>query len=156
MKKRLSFDYDEESGIMIAQLRVGGKTYFGTAVKHPDDPFPPSFSVGEQIAGARAYISMYNDKLEEKRIELKGVGRVFYSMPFDNPGTKYVLNMLNALNQEYEKLLDERKGYRKLVKTAIEARELYIRSRTTNKEERDKILNQIGESFKQLNQDKNN
>ena len=38
MKKKLSFDYDEESGVMIAQLRVGGRTYFGTAVKHPDDP----------------------------------------------------------------------------------------------------------------------
>lgn len=156
MKKKLSFDYDEESGMMIAQLRVGGKTYFGTAVKHPDDPFPPSFSVGEKIAGARAYISMYNDKLAEKRIELKGIRRILNSMPLDNPGKKYIFNMLNALNQEYEKLLGERKGYKKLIKTAIEARELYIRSRTTNKEERDKILNQIGESFKQLNQDKNN
>lgn len=156
MKKRISFDYDEESGVMIAQLRVGGKTYFGTAVKHPDDPFPPSFSVGEKIAGARAYISMYNDKLEEKRIELKVVGRIFNSIPLDNPGTKYVFGLLNTLNKEYENLLYEREEYRKSIRTAIEARELYIRSRTTNKEERDKILNQIGESFKQLSQDKNN
>ena len=156
MKKKLSFDYDEESGVMIAQLRVGGRTYFGTAVKHPDDPFPPSFSVGEKIAGARAYISMYNDKLAEKRIELKGVGRVFNSMPLDNPGTKYVAGMLNALNQEYENLLYEREEYRQTIARAIEARELYIRSRTTNREEKQKKLDELGEAIKQLGQDKNN
>ena len=99
---------------------------------------------------------MYNDKLEEKRIELKGVKRILNSMPLDNPGTIYVFGLLNALNKEYENLLYEREEYRKSIRTAIEARELYIRSRTTNKEERDKILNQIGESFKQLSQDKNN
>ncbi len=156
MKKRLSFDYDEEFGLMIAQLKVGGKTYFGTAVKHPDDPFPPSFSVGEKIAGARAYISMYNDKLEEKRIELKGVGRIFNSMPLDNPGTKYVFGMLNALNREYENLLYEREECRQTVARAIEARELYIRSRTINREERQKKLNELGEAIEQLGQDKNN
>ena len=156
MKKRISFDYDEESGVMIAQLRVGGKTYFGTAVKHPDDPSPTSFSIGERIAGSRAYISMYNDKLEEKRIELKGVKRILNSIPLDNPGTKYVFGLLNALNKEYENLLLEREGYKKSIKTAIEASELYIRSRTINKEERDKILNQIKESFGRLSQDKNN
>lgn len=156
MKKKLSFDYDKESGVMIAQLRVGGKTYFGTAVKHQDDPFPPSFSIGEKIAGARAYISMYNDKLEEKRIELKVIKRILNSMPPDNPGIKYVFGLLDAINQEYENLIYEREECRHTIATAIEARELFIRSRTTDKKERDKILNQIGESFKQLNQDKNN
>lgn len=156
MKKKLSFDYDKESGVMIAQLRVGGKTYFGTAVKHPDDPFPPSFSIGEKIAGARAYISMYNDKLEEKRIELKVIKRILNSMPPDNPGIKYVFGLLDAINQEYENLIYEREECRHTIATAIEARELFIRSRTTDKKERQKKLDELGEAIKQLGQDKNN
>lgn len=151
MKKRITFDYDEENGLMIAQLRTGGKTYFGTAAKHPDDPFPPSFSVGEKIAGARAYKNMYSDQIADKKLELKGLERLFAAMPVDAVNKHYVKHLYKAICNELEELKIAKYECNKTINTAIESRNIYIKSRTTNKEERDKMLNKLGEAFKQLN-----
>ena len=156
MKKRLSFDYDEESGIMIAQLRTGGKTYFGMATKNPeDDPFPPSFSIGEKIAEARAYKNMYSDQIIDKKFELKGLERLLAAMPVGAINRHYVEHLYNAIVYELEGLKLAKYECDRAVNTAIESRNIYIKSRTTNKEERDKMLNQLGEAIKKLSQDKN-
>ena len=156
MKKRITFDYDEENGLMIAQLRVGGKTYFGTAAKNPgdDDPFPPSYSIGEKIAEARAYKSMYSDKIAEKKLELKGVKRVFCAMP---PGTKnrnYVEHLYLAIIDEIKELEDLKRRCDKSISTAIESRGIYVRSRLMKKEQRKEVLKELGKAIKVLGQDK--
>ena len=156
MKKKLSFDYDEESGIMIAQLRTGGKTYFGMATKNPeDDPFPPSFSIGEKIAGARAYRNMYSDQIIDKKFELKGLERLLAAMPVGAVNRHYVEHLYNAIVYELEGLKLAQYECDKAVNTAIESRNIYIKSRKINKEERDKMLDQLGEAIKRLSEDKN-
>ena len=151
MKKRITFDYDEENGLMIAQLRAGGKTYFGMATKNPeDDPFPPSFSIGEKIAEARAYKNMYSDQIIDKKFELKGLERLLAAMPEDNPGFRYVVHLIDAIQNEIYDLIGEKKTWKKIINSAIDARGMYIRSRSTNKKDKDKYLQTLGQAIHDL------
>lgn len=66
MKKKISFDYDKEAGLTIAQLRSPKGTFFGISQQHPDDKFNSSEYIGSEIAEARAYINFINDKIYDK------------------------------------------------------------------------------------------
>ena len=151
MKKRTTFDYDEKNGLMIAQLRTGGKTYFGTAAKHPDDPFPPSYSIGEKIAEARAYKNFYADKIEEKKIELKGLERLLAAMPVDATNRHYVKNLYRAICYELADLKAAKHECDERINIAIESRSIYIRSRTGDKKAKKEYLDKLGKSLKELN-----
>ena len=151
MKKRITFDYDD-SGLTIAKLRVGEKTYFGTAQKHPDDKFNASYGVGVEIAEARAYIHYINDKISDKTIELKSLKRVLYAMPKETQGRNYVENVYKAICLEIADLKGERYLLKQKINNVIEGRNIYIRSRSATKEEKEKMRAAIQEGFKTISQ----
>ena len=152
MKKRITFDYDEKTGLTIAQLRTSKGTYFGMSQKHPDDPFPPSPSIGTEIAEARAYINFINDKMNEKRIELKGLKRLLSAMPEGNYGRRYVRNLYLAICREIADLEGEKHLWKKKIDNVIEGRNIYIRSRSATKEEKEKMRAAVAEGFKAISQ----
>lgn len=150
MKKKIDFDYDAEAGITTAGLRVGERHFYGTSKKHPDDAFNSSMSVGMNIAEARAYINMYNALIRDKRLELKGVNRVLNAMPYEATNRDYVQNLKWAILQEIEALKEKKKIHKQKIDSAIEARKLYINSRTMDKKEREEILKKLDAGFKKL------
>ena len=160
MKKKISFDYDKETGLTIATLKTKKGTFFGTSNKHPDDDLAPSYSVGLNLAEARANISLINKQIAEKRIETKTLERLLHSMPQDIKGRNYVINLLNAIHREIYHLKEQKEEWQNLIFNTIEARKLYIKSRKTNKEEREVRLKKLGDAIGALgkfnNQDKNN
>lgn len=150
MKKKIDFNYDAESGITTAELRVGERHFYGTSTKHPDDIFNSSMSIGMNIAEARAYINMYNALIRDKRLELKGVNRVLNAMPFEATNRDYVQNLKWAILQEIETLKEKKQIHKQKIDSAIEARKLYINSRTMDKKEREEILKKLDAGFKKL------
>ena len=158
MKKKISFDYDEKAGLTMATLKTSKGTFYGMSCKHPDDKFPSSYSIGTNIAEARAYINLYNKLIADKTIELKGLQRLMNSMPDTNEGFHYVSNLYYAIKNERCKFKDERAYWKAIVKNNIEARGIYLRSRTTNKKEKEAYLKKLGEGIEmlgKLNKDKN-
>lgn len=151
MKKRIDFDYDEESGLTIARLETSIGNFCGMSCKHPDDPLHPSFIVGTNIAEARANINMINKQLELKRYELKGLKRLKGSMPSDIKGYHYVENLYDAILDEVLKLKREKAEWKHFIDATINGRSIFIRSRTTNKEERGKFLKELGQRISDLN-----
>lgn len=157
MKKTISFDYDKEAGLTIATLKTSKGTFYGTSCKHPDDTFSASYSVGTNIAEARAYISLYNKLIANKTLELKGLQRLANAMPNDNEGFKYVYNLKRAIIEEKHMLKEQRAYWKAVISINIEARGVYLRSRSMNKEEKEKMRDTIKKSFEILsNQDKDN
>ena len=152
MKKRITFDYDEKTGLTIAQLRTSKGTFFGMSQKHPDDPFPPSPSIGTEIAEARAYINFINDKIYDKKNELKGLKRLLCAMPPEAPGRHYAENLYVAIIYEISELKEERYFWKKKINNIIEGRNIYIRSRSATKEEKEKMRAAVAEGFKTISQ----
>ena len=83
-----------------------------------------------------------------KKLELKGVKRVLYST---KTGRAHILNVYNAIVKEIANLRFEIYNCDNEIKTAIKSRELYIKSRQTDKKERDRALKTLEEGFKALN-----
>ena len=150
MKRQISFDYDKESGMTIATLKTNKGTFYGSSCKHPDDTFPASYSVGMNIAEARANINLCNYLLKEKRLEIKGLKRLAAAMPEDKDGYVYILRLIDAIHEEIYDLIDLKIMWKRNINTAIESRALYINSRTTNREEREKYLKTLGEAIHNL------
>lgn len=155
MKKRTEFDYDKETGLTIAKLRTSKGTFFGCANIHPDDPLPPSYSVGMSIAEARANINLINHLMKEKRCEIKAMNRLLNSMPETAVDRIYVENLRNAMIKELNDLKEDKQAVKEVIFTTIESRKLYIKSRTMDKKARDESLEKLGEAIKQLDQVKN-
>lgn len=157
MKKTISFDYDKEAGLTIATLKTSKGTFYGSSCKHPDDTLSASYSVGTNIAEARAYISLYNKLIADKTIELKGLQRLVNAMPNDNEGFRYVDNLKRAIIEEKNMLKEQRAYWKAVISINIEARGMYLRSRSMSKEEKEKMRDTIKKGFETLsNQDKNN
>lgn len=152
MKKRITFDYDESTGLTIAQLRTPKGTFFGMSQKHPDDPFNPSYSIGTEIAEARAYINFINAKIADKRNELKGVKRLLCAMPAGYTNRIYAENLYVTIGGEIFDLEEEKRLWQKKINNVIEGRNIYIRSRSATKEEKEKLRNAIKEGFKAISQ----
>lgn len=152
MKKRISFDYDEEAGLTIATLKTSKGTFYGTSCKHPDDKFHSSYSVGTDIAEARAYISFINNQISDKKNELKGLDRLLAAMPNNAPGIHYPHNLQRAIIFEIDNLKEEKNLWKSKINQIIEGRKIYIRSRSATKEEKEKMRAAIAESFKAISQ----
>lgn len=147
MKKRIEFDYNEHTGLTIAKLYTSRGLFCGMAVKHPDDKFKPSYSVGMNIAEARAYINMYNALIRDKKLELKGIKRLLAALPEEATNRNYATNLERAIEDEILELKCRKKSYQISIRTAIESRNIYIRSRSINREERKKVLAGLGEAI---------
>jgi hypothetical protein len=152
MKKKISFDYDKEAGLTIAQLRTPKGTFFGTSQKHPDDKFNSSEYIGSEIAEARAYINFINDKIYDKKNELKGLKRLLCAMPPETPGRNYAEHLYKAISFEISDLEEDKQFYKNRINQVIEARKIYIRSRSATKEEKEKMQAAITEGFKTISQ----
>lgn len=152
MKKRISFDYAEESGLTIATLKTGKGNFFGTSNKHPDDTFPSSYSVGTTIAEARANINYLNRQIADKKIELKGLKRLLAAMPEEATNRHYAVNLAKAINLELDDLKNYKGFWKAVINDAIEARGIYLRSRSMSKEEKEKMRNTIRDSLAALGQ----
>ena len=147
MKKRIEFDYNEDTGLTIAKLYTSKGLFFGMAVKHPDDKFKPSYSVGMKIAEARAYINMYNALIRDKKLELKGIKRLLAAMPEEATNRNYATNLEKTIENEILELKTQKRNRQTSIKIAIESRNIYIRSRSINREEREKVLAGLGEAI---------
>jgi hypothetical protein len=152
MKKKISFDYDKEAGLTIAQLRTPKGTFFGTSQKHPDDKFNSSEYIGSEIAEARAYINFINDKIYDKKNELKGLKRLLCAMPPETTGRNYAEHLYKAISFEISDLEEDKQFYKNRINQVIEARKIYIRSRSATKEEKNKMQAAIAEGFKTISQ----
>lgn len=154
MKKKIDFDYNADTGHTIATLTTEYGTFIGEAQIHPDDPFRPSYSVGMEIAEARAKIQMYNQRIRDKKMEMKGLERLLCAIPKEKKNRHYAENlylaMCNELNQLYNSKFDEQ--YK--IKETIRAREVYIRSRSTSKEDKEEFAKKIQMAFDALSKDK--
>ncbi|HAH17816.1 MAG TPA: hypothetical protein DCL29_02220 [Eubacterium sp.] len=150
MKKKISFDYNEEAGLTVATLKTSIGTFYGTSQKHPDDTFHSSYSVGTNIAEARANINMLNKMIADKTIEKKGLHRLINSMPADNEGFKYAVNLYDTINSEIYDLRQKKVEWQRLISNVIEGRKLYLKSRNTDREARDKYLKELGKGIKAL------
>ena len=149
MKKHIGFKINND--LTIATLKTSRGTYFGIARKNSEkDPLNPSVMLGCEIAEKRAYINLYKDLIKDKKIERKGIERLLAAMPEGKPGRKYAVHMLNTINneiQEYKDLIDYEQ---RSIKHLIEGRAIYLRSRTMNKEEREKAMAGLGEAISTL------
>lgn len=119
------------------------------------DPLNPSAVIGGRIAENRAKLKYYKQKIKNKKYELKGLNRLLSSMPLRTKGRSYVVHTCNAIQSEINEYYDICESCKYDIETAIEGRAMYLRSRTMNKENRDKFLNELGESIKKLGKNKN-
>lgn len=152
MKKKISFDYNKETGLTIAQLKTPKGTFFGMSQQHPDDPFPPSETIGCEIAEARAYINFINDQIYDKSNELKGLKRLLYTIPVEAKNRRYTERLYKAITSEINDLKNEKSNWQAKINYLIEARGVYIRSRSATKEEKEKMRAAIAEGFKSISQ----
>ena len=161
MRQKISFDYNEEIGLTIATLKTSYGTFYGSSCKHPDDHFHSSYSVGTQLAEARAHINLCNKLIADKRLERKGLKRLLAAMPKDKDGYKYAKNLDNAIQNEIYQLIGEKLSWKAIVQHSIEGRAMYLRSRTTDKKAKAAYLQTIGQAIhdlgevKKAKQDKN-
>ena len=149
MKRKVNFKITDDNDAVICALKVGDQTFYGEATKNSEtDPFPGSYSIGTRIAEARAYKEYYQYLIKNKKLELKGVKRVLYST---KKGRAHILNVYNAIANEIANLRREVFNCDNEIRTAIKSRELYIKSRQTDKKERDRALKTLEEGFKAIN-----
>ena len=116
------------------------------------DPLQPSKILGGRIAEDRAYIKFYNELIRDKRNELKGIRRLVYSTKPDKPGFDHICHMESAIFQEYYDLKWKKLEYINDIKQAIASRKIYIQSRTEDKEEKKRKLEELGNAIKTLGQ----
>ena len=157
MKHRISFDYNAEDGLTIATLKTSKGTFYGTSHQHPDDKLPSSYVTGTDLAKARAWINFYNKQIADKKIELKGLKRLLASIPVNKPGREYAARLHDAILNELKNLYNEKAAWKAYMYNVMESRNLYIKSRSTTKEERENMQKVIKQGFEALsNQDKIN
>lgn len=154
MKKKIDFNYDADTGHTIATLTTEYNTFIGEAQIHPDDPFRPSYSIGMDIAEARAKIQMYNQRIRDKKIEMKGVERLLCAIPKEKKNRHYAENLYLAMCNELDQLYQSKFAEQSKIKEVIRAREIYIRSRSTSKEDKEEFAKKIQLAFDALNKDK--
>ena len=91
MQARITkISFDEETGLTEAVLSTPYGTFVGYAQYNKDEEkFKPSVFVGDNLAEARAYIAAYNEALQRKREQRKGIKRLMYSCGGSKEAYKY-------------------------------------------------------------------
>lgn len=150
-----SCEFDEKTGTTTAIARTPIGEFTGVAKFNKDkDPFEPSKIVGINIAESRAYIAAYNEAIKLKREQIKGLKRIIGSCGNKDKSTicHYTNQIIKSIDYEIEALKDEKKEYSDVIKYYLEARRIYLRSRSTNREEKEKYLEGIKQGLKDLGQ----
>lgn len=149
MKRKLDFEYDD--GYTRATLKTKYGTFIGEAWISKKDPFPPSYSIGMRIAEGRAYMALYDKRIYDKKNELKGIDRLLHSIPpTQQKAYAYARNMRCAIAQEIVEFEKERADAKVLVDEALRARNMYIRSRTTDHKAREEYFKTLGQAIEAL------
>jgi chorismate mutase len=150
VKTKVDLSFSENNGNTTASLHAKDKVFLGISTCNSEDPFPPSYSIGARIAEARAYKHFYQDQINNKKNELKGVKRILYSFPKDHKDIKYIQHMYNAITKEIEELKLNIAECDHEIATAIESRALYVKSRRTNRKDRAEGQKKLQEAFDML------
>lgn len=114
------------------------------------DGLNPSAITGGKIAENRARIKYLKEKIKRKKYELKGVERLLAAMPPGKQGYVYAIHLKDAIENEIKEYLKEWESCDHTIKTTIEGRAMYIRSRTIDKKDRDKFFKELGNALQQL------
>lgn len=147
-----SFFY-EPSGITTVKVSTPYGVFKGQAFFNAEvEKFPPSNYVGTEIAESRACIAAYNEAIKRKKEQLKGIKRLIFSCDNNALVLRYANRIKNSITAEINDLLAEKADYQKAIRTAIEARGIYTRSRLVSKEERERYLKEISDGLKALGQ----
>ncbi len=159
MKMKVIKEYEEgNTTCVFLQTRLGifkGVAKFNATL----DPLPPSKVTGHRIAELRAYKAYFKEEAKLKKAEIKGLKRLISALPSNKDGFKYAERLINAIEKELREYEDNILECDKLIRNCIESRNIYIKSRTTNKAERNKKLKELGDAIaalKTVTQDKNN
>ncbi len=148
--KIVETEYNDGYTKVVLATSIGN--FIGESKKSDKDPLPPSRLMGGQLAESRAYLKYYKELIKRKSCELKGLKRLITAMPPTKEGSKYVKNLYNIVLQEYldlDKKYNEELGN---INNIIEGRAIFVRSRTTDKKEKEKYLKDLKAAIKALGQ----
>lgn len=151
--------FDGEDGRTYAVLTTKQGKFFGDSKYNVQtEKLPPSYMVGSRIAEDRAWVQYYLYMLRQTETQKKGVLRTWNSIPADKKEVKhYVGGTLKAIQKEIDMYQANINFYKRDINDAIEARKLYIRSRSATKEEKERQKKALGEAMAalgKLNKDK--
>ena len=145
--------FNETTGTTMITISTPYGVFIGRAFFNAEaEKFPPSNYVGMEIAESRACIAAYNEAIKRKKEQLKGIKRLIYSCDNNALVLRYANRVKNSIIAEIDDLLLDKEVYKKNIKTAIEARGIYTRSRLVSKEERERYLKDISDGLKALGQ----
>ena len=145
--------FNETTGTTLVTISTPYGVFKGQALFNKKaEKFPPSNYVGTEIAESRACIAAYNEAIKRKKEQLKGIKRLIYSCDNNALVLRYANRVKNSIIAEIDDLLLDKEVYKKNIKTAIEARGIYTRSRLVSKEERERYLKDISDGLKALGQ----
>lgn len=158
--KRISYDYDEQTGSTIAKLVTKQGTFYGTAdYNEEEETLPPSYMFGMRLAEDRAYIKYYKCLLNQAKEQLRGLKRAEAAVPADKKeALHYIHGAMSAVDLEKSLYEDAITMLEHDLEQAIKDRKLYIRSRSATREEKEQQKKAIKQAFKtlsQVKQDKN-
>ena len=149
----VDIDFDLDFGVTVVTLKTPLGFFYGSSqINTEEDKFPPSQMIGGRIAEDRAYINFYNSLLENKRYELKGIKRLLNSSSPDTAGYNHILKMYDVISEELNELKRMKLYYQEDIKSAINGRAMYVRSRTEDKKAKKEKLDALGNAIKALGQ----
>lgn len=150
-----SCEFDKETGTTTAIARTPIGDFTGIAKFNDEkDPFEPSKIVGMNIAESRACIAAYNEAIRLKRAQIKGLNRLIGSCGEENKSAicHYANQVINSIKFEIVCLKADKASYQEVINKYKEARMIYLRSRTTDRKEKEQYLERIKQGFKDLGQ----
>lgn len=150
-----SCEFDKETGTTTAVARTPLGDFTGIAkFNREKDPFEPSKIVGMNIAESRACIAAYNEAIRLKREQIKGLKRLIGSCGNTAKPTicHYANQVIKSIEYDIMDLKADKASYQEVINGYKEALKIYLRSRSTDRKEKEKYLNGIKEGLKQLGQ----
>lgn len=151
--KVINIDQNEDASLTTVTLATPIGEFKGTARFNFDkDPLPPSRMMGGRIAEDRAYIAYLTQLRKIKHYESKGVIRAINSLKKSSTELNYLENIVEVINDALLAIDLKRDAYIKDIEDAVRGREMFVRSRTEDKEYKKQKLEELGDAIKALGQ----
>lgn len=139
----------------IIKVTIGTRIgkFTGTAkFNREKDPLEPSQMTGGQIAEFRAWIKYYNELIKMKELEIKGLKRLRSTVKPNSDTWKRTSNLIEAIIFEMEALEADRYSYEDAIKSAIDSRGIYVRSRQIDHKARAQYIKNVQDAMRVLGQ----
>ena len=139
----------------ITKVTIGTRIgkFTGTArFNREKDPLEPSQMTGGQIAEFRAWIKYYDELIKRKEFEIKGLKRLRSAAKVDSETWKRASNLIEGIVWEIDFLIAQRYGYKESIKSVIDSRGIYVRSRQTDHKARAQYIKNVQDAMKVLGQ----